>query len=105
LLVIDRRNFIQFVQHQPEAAAKLLEVLCGRLRHTNEQVEGMMFTSRMVRLAKLLLKFSPTGEVYSRVPGVHTVGLAVAALGARVGPKLHLTVVWVGRYQLDNHRA
>jgi CRP/FNR family transcriptional regulator, cyclic AMP receptor protein len=63
LLVIDRRNFIQFVQHQPEVAAKLLEVLCGRLRHTNEQVEDMMFTSLPVRLAKLLLKFSPTGEV------------------------------------------
>src|SRR5688572_24956012 len=36
LMVIDRRNFIQFVQYQPEAAAKLLEVLCARLRHTNE---------------------------------------------------------------------
>jgi CRP/FNR family cyclic AMP-dependent transcriptional regulator len=63
LLVIDRRNFIQFVQHQPAVAAKLHEVLCGRLRHTNEQVEDVMFTSLPVRLAKLLLRFSPTGEV------------------------------------------
>jgi CRP/FNR family transcriptional regulator, cyclic AMP receptor protein len=63
LAVIDRRNFIQFVQHQPEVAAKLLEVLCGRLRHTNEQVEDVMFTSLAVRLAKLLLRFSSTGGV------------------------------------------
>ncbi len=63
LLVIDRRNFIQFVQHQPEVAAKLLEVLCGRLRHANEQVENVMFTSLPVRLAKLLLRLPSTGKV------------------------------------------
>jgi CRP/FNR family cyclic AMP-dependent transcriptional regulator len=63
LAVIDRRSFIQLVQHQPDVAAKLLEVLCGRLRHANEQVEDVMFTSLAVRLAKLLLRFSPTGEV------------------------------------------
>jgi len=63
LMVIDRRNFIQFVQHQPEVAAKLLEVLCGRLRHANEQVEDVMFTSLPVRLAKLLLRLPSTGKV------------------------------------------
>jgi CRP/FNR family transcriptional regulator, cyclic AMP receptor protein len=63
LMVIARRDFIQFVQHQPEVAAKLLEVLCGRLRHTNEQVEDVMFASLPVRLAKLLLRFSRAGGV------------------------------------------
>ena len=63
LMVIDRRDFIQFVQHRPEVAAKLLEILCGRLRHTNEQVQDVTFTSLAGRLAKLLLGFSSTGEV------------------------------------------
>jgi CRP/FNR family cyclic AMP-dependent transcriptional regulator len=63
LMVIDRRDFTHFVQRQPEVVAKLLEIVCGRLRHANEQVEDVMFASLAVRLAKLLLRFWSIHEV------------------------------------------
>jgi len=58
LLLIDRRDFIPLLTAQPELAMKLIEVLCGRLRHTSEQVEDMLFLDLPRRLAKTLLWLS-----------------------------------------------
>jgi CRP/FNR family transcriptional regulator, cyclic AMP receptor protein len=60
LLVLDRRDLLHLVHQQPQVAVKLIEVVCARLRRTNEQVEDAMFMSLPVRLAKLLLRFSKT---------------------------------------------
>jgi CRP/FNR family transcriptional regulator, cyclic AMP receptor protein len=62
LMVIDRRDFIPFAHNRPEVAIKLLEILCGRLRRTNEQVEDVMFMSLPVRLAKLIVKLTKINE-------------------------------------------
>lgn len=56
LMVIERRDFIPFVQQNPEVALKLIEVLCMRLRRTTEQVEDVMFLNLPGRLAKTLLQ-------------------------------------------------
>jgi CRP/FNR family transcriptional regulator, cyclic AMP receptor protein len=58
LLVIDRRDFIPLVQRQPEVAIKLIEILCGRLRNTSEQVEDVIFLDLPARLAKALLRLA-----------------------------------------------
>jgi CRP/FNR family transcriptional regulator, cyclic AMP receptor protein len=58
LMVIDRRNFIPFVHGRPEVAVNLIEILCGRLRRTNEQVQDVMFLSLPARLAKLILRLA-----------------------------------------------
>ena len=42
----------------PEIALKLIEILCGRIRHTSEQVEDMTFLDLPGRLAKTLLWLS-----------------------------------------------
>ena len=55
LMVIDRRDFIPLVKSKPEIALKLIEVLCGRLRRTSEQVEDVIFLDLPTRLAKTLL--------------------------------------------------
>jgi len=62
LMVIDRRDFVALVGSQPEIALKLIEVLCGRLRHTSEQVEDVLFLDLSGRLAKLLLRLSENAE-------------------------------------------
>jgi CRP/FNR family transcriptional regulator, cyclic AMP receptor protein len=67
LMVIDRRDFITLVASQPEIALKLIEVLCGRLRHTSEQVEDVLFLDLSGRLAKVLLRLTETGD-YSGGP-------------------------------------
>jgi CRP/FNR family cyclic AMP-dependent transcriptional regulator len=58
LMVIERRDFIPLVHEQPELALKLIEVLCGRLRRTTEQLEDVMFLDLPGRLAKTLLQLA-----------------------------------------------
>jgi CRP-like cAMP-binding protein len=55
LMVIERRHFISLVHERPEFALKLIEILCGLLRHTTEQLEDVMFLDLPGRLAKALL--------------------------------------------------
>jgi CRP/FNR family transcriptional regulator, cyclic AMP receptor protein len=68
LIAIDRRDFIPLVKDQPDIALKLIEVLCGRLRHVSEHVEDVLFLDLPGRLAKTLLrlaeraKASPSGR-------------------------------------------
>ncbi|HEY7301110.1 MAG TPA: Crp/Fnr family transcriptional regulator [Xanthobacteraceae bacterium] len=58
LMTIERRHFISLVYERPDFALKLIEVLCGRLRHTTEQVENVMFLDLPSRLAKALLQLA-----------------------------------------------
>src|SRR5207237_10671878 len=58
LMVIERRHFISLVYERPDFALKLIEVLCGRLRHTTEQLENVMFLDLPGRLAKTLLQLA-----------------------------------------------
>jgi CRP-like cAMP-binding protein len=67
-MVIERRHFISLVHERPEFALKLIEVLCGRLRHTTEQLEDVMFLDLPGRLAKALLQLAEQSDpsAYSR---------------------------------------
>jgi CRP-like cAMP-binding protein len=58
LMLIDRRDFIPLVSQHPEIALKLIEILCGRIRRTSEQVEDITFLDLPGRLAKTLLWLS-----------------------------------------------
>jgi CRP-like cAMP-binding protein len=58
LMVIERRDFLPLLQDYPELAMRLLEILCGRLRRTSEQVEDIVFLELKARLAKALLYLS-----------------------------------------------
>jgi len=55
LMVVERRDFLPLLQDYPELASRLLEVLCGRLRRTSQQVEDIVFLGLGPRLAKALL--------------------------------------------------
>ena len=63
LLVIDRRDFIPLVRENPDLALRLIELVCGRLRRTSDQVEDAVFLDLPQRLAKVLL------EMHSRASG------------------------------------
>lgn len=65
LMVIERRDFLPLLQDYPKLAIRLLEILCGRLRRTSEQVEDIVFLGLKGRLAKTLLylhEHSPSGH-------------------------------------------
>ena len=55
LLVIDRRDFLQFLRSHPDAAIELLGVLAERLKRVSELVEDTLFLNLPVRLAKKLV--------------------------------------------------
>jgi len=62
LMVIERRNFVPLVHERPDFALKLIEVLCGRLRHATEQLEDVMFLDLPRRLAKTLLQLAKSSR-------------------------------------------
>jgi len=55
LMVIDKREFIPVLRKYPELAVRFIEILCGRIRRTSEQVEDIVFLDLGGRLAKVLL--------------------------------------------------
>ena len=58
LLVLDRRDFLPFIQRHPEVCMRLIHVLCGRLRRTTEQLEETVFLVQSARLAKTLVRLA-----------------------------------------------
>ena len=58
LLVIDRREFLPFVQSQPVLAIKLIELLCARLRWISDHVEQVVLPNLSARLAKALVRLA-----------------------------------------------
>ena len=58
LLVLERRDFLAFLNRHPAQAIHLLTVLCNRIRRADELLEDVVFMSLPCRLAKHLLAFS-----------------------------------------------
>ena len=58
LLVLDRRDFIPFLEQNPKIVIRLFDVLCDRIRQTSEMVESIAFLDFGARLAKLLLQMA-----------------------------------------------
>jgi CRP/FNR family cyclic AMP-dependent transcriptional regulator len=61
LMVIERRDFVQFLRSQPDVMLKFIEILCARLRRTSEQVQDVTFLDLPTRLAKTLLRLTAEG--------------------------------------------
>jgi len=61
LMVIQRRDFLRFVNSEPKIALNLIELLCARLRVASEHFEEMVFLSLPARLARTLLRLIEDG--------------------------------------------
>lgn len=57
-LVIERRDFLPFLRANADLALRLLDVLCGRLRHTSLALEEIALMDLPARLARLLIKLA-----------------------------------------------
>ena len=62
LLIVPRKEFLDFIMAQPQAAMSLLVVLSQRLRHTNLLVHDAAFFDVRGRLARILLDLARNGE-------------------------------------------
>lgn len=58
LLRIERGDFMHFLERHPNAARKVMELLCSRLRWTSAVIEDLTFLAVPQRLAKRLLALS-----------------------------------------------
>jgi len=84
IAVLDRRDVLTFFQRHPNAWPKLVEVLCERLRRTDEHLAEMALLEIPLRLAKALLRLLANDE---RAGGAAAakVGLTQRELGNMVG--------------------
>lgn len=58
LMYVGRANFFSFLEGNPKLCIELLELVCGRLRSTSEQLEDFSFLDLRTRLAKRLLQLA-----------------------------------------------
>jgi CRP/FNR family cyclic AMP-dependent transcriptional regulator len=62
LALLERRDVLWVLDRHPEIWRKVAEVLCGRLRSSDEQIAGLALHQFPTRLAKALLRFASTKE-------------------------------------------
>jgi CRP/FNR family cyclic AMP-dependent transcriptional regulator len=65
LAVLDRADVLDFFHHQPEALISLVEVLCERLRQTDQHIGDVALLQLPARLAKVLLRIAKLDKVAS----------------------------------------
>lgn len=101
VLTLDRRDLQPVLHQSPDAALRLCQLLCERIRNATEKLEGLATLPVGARLAKLLLMLSE--EHGPRV----AVGLSQSDLGRLIGASrqkvnLHLSR-WAADGLLDRH--
>jgi len=65
-LLLWRRDFLPFLERNPQVALKLLAALTKRLRATNDMVGGLSFLNLPARLARILINL---GQQYGKLTG------------------------------------
>jgi CRP/FNR family transcriptional regulator, cyclic AMP receptor protein len=63
LAVVERRDVMEFLERQPDAWPRLVEVLCRRLRATDLHMAEVAMQPLPVRLAKVLLRIAHSGTL------------------------------------------
>jgi len=57
LIVLERRDMLQFLEHNPTACMNLMKLLCTRIRRSDERMAEIAFFDLPARLAKALLRY------------------------------------------------
>jgi CRP-like cAMP-binding protein len=86
LLVVERRDFMALLQRRPDLCIQLLQVLCERIRKTDEQVEDLVFLDLESRIAKALVRLvgeQRSGQAKNKEP--EAIRISQRALGEMVG--------------------
>lgn len=62
LLVLERRDVLTVLEKYPAACLKMMEILCGRIRRSDERMSDIAFFELPARLAKTLLNYPSQGH-------------------------------------------
>lgn len=85
LLVLDRRDFLPFLERQPRVAVELAEVLATRLRRLSELTEDSVLLAMRSRLAKKLVSLAGTYGTPCQTGVRIEIKLSQQALGDMIG--------------------
>jgi CRP-like cAMP-binding protein len=66
LAVLERRDVLAFLDRHPEVWPKIVQVLCDRLRNTDQHIAELALLQLPTRLAKVLLRFASEEAVPGR---------------------------------------
>jgi len=91
LLVLERDDFLAFLDRAPAVATKLLAALSRRLRRTDQLVQDAAFLDVPARLARALLQLSESPEAAT--------GLTQSELAAMVGASRESVNRWLQFYR------
>ena len=91
LLVLERDDFLAFLDKSPAVATKLLAALSRRLRRTDQLVQDAAFLDVPARLARALLQLSESPEAAT--------GLTQSELAAMVGASRESVNRWLQFYR------
>ncbi len=81
LLVLNRRDFMPFLESRADICLMLIRILCQRLRQTSEQVEDLLFRHLEARVAKALLHLAE----HSRQQDIRSSALALQLSQTELG--------------------
>jgi CRP/FNR family cyclic AMP-dependent transcriptional regulator len=62
LLVLERHDVLPFLENNPAACLRLMELLCARIRRSDERMADIAFFDIPARLAKTLLRLAAEGS-------------------------------------------
>lgn len=62
LLVVERRDVLPFLERSPTACLNLMQLLCGRIRRSDERMAEIAFFDLPARLARALLRYPAQGH-------------------------------------------
>lgn len=62
LLVLERRDVLPFLERNPPASLNLMQLLCGRIRRSDERMAEIAFFDLPARLARALLRYPAQGH-------------------------------------------
>jgi CRP/FNR family transcriptional regulator, cyclic AMP receptor protein len=94
LLSLDRREFLSVVRQSPGAAIGVAEIVCGRLRAANDQLEAVALLSVPARLARLLLAHGAMERNTVRTDAA----LSQGDIGQRIGACRQKVNLHLGRW-------
>jgi len=62
LLILERRDVMPFLERNPTACLNLMQLLCGRIRRSDERMAEIAFFDLPARLARALLRYPAQGH-------------------------------------------
>ncbi len=85
LLVLERRDFLPYLENHPDICIRLLQLMCKRIRTTSEQLEDFSFLDLRRRIAKRLCYLASTDYAEADDNGGVVIRITQQDLGAMMG--------------------